>query len=96
MNLQNTPEMIRQVAGAAAFLRLSVASAQLYLLARRLENGLLDKVKTSPDSELIRISNAWADVLVAADFEFENFEENRPTNEQSILISQNSLNQLVA
>ncbi|UZA31218.1 hypothetical protein LP097_06475 [Moraxella bovis] len=96
MNLQNTPEMIRQVAGAAAFLRLSVTSAQLYLLARRLENGLLDKVKTSPDSELIRISNAWADVLVAADFEFENFEENRPTNEQSILISQNSLNQLVA
>lgn len=96
MNLQNTPEMIRQVAGAAAFLRLSAISSQLYLLARRLENGLLDKVKTSPDNELIHISNAWADVLVAADFEFENFEENRPTNEQSILISQNSLNQLVA
>ena len=96
MNLQNTPEMIRQVAGAAAFLRLSATSAQLYLLARRLENGLLDKVKTAPDGELARISNAWADVLVAADFEFENFEENRPTNEQSILISQNSLNQLVA
>lgn len=96
MNLQNTPEMIRQVAGAAVFLRLSATSAQLYLLARRLENGLLDKVKTAPDGELARISNAWADVLVAADFEFENFEENRPTNEQSILISQNSLNQLVA
>jgi len=33
---------------------------------------------------------------VAADFEFENFEENRPTNEQILLISQNSLNLLVA
>ncbi|MGK8265206.1 hypothetical protein [Moraxella nonliquefaciens] len=96
MNLQNTPEMIRQVAGAAAFLRLSATSAQLYLLARRLENGLLDKIKTAPDGELTRISNAWADVLVAADFEFENFEENRPTNEQILLISQNSLNLLVA
>ncbi|MDO4450367.1 MAG: hypothetical protein Q4B79_05340 [Moraxella sp.] len=96
LHLQNTAEMIRQVAGAAAFLRLSATASQLYLLARRLDNGLLDKIRTSPDSELVRISNAWADVLVSADYEFENFEENRPSNEQSILISQNSLNQLVA
>lgn len=96
MHIQNTPEMIRQVAGAASFLRMSAISAQLYLLARRLEDGLLAKISTSPDQELNFISNAWADVLVAADFEFENFEENRPSSEQSILISQNSLNQLVA
>lgn len=96
LHIQHTPEMIRQVAGAASFLRLSATSAQLYLLARRLENGLLEKISTSPDQELNFISNAWADVLVSADFEFENFEENRPSSEQSIVISQNSLNQLVA
>lgn len=96
MHLQNTPEMIRQVAGAAAFLRLSTTSTQLSLLARHLENGLLSKIQSSSDHELTLISNAWADVLVAADFDFENFEENRPTNEKSLLISQNSLNQLVA
>ncbi len=96
MHLQNAPEMIRQVAGAAAFLRLSTTSTQLSLLARHLENGLLSKIQSSSDHELTLISNAWADVLVAADFDFENFEENRPTNEKSLLISQNSLNQLVA
>lgn len=95
LNLQNTPEMIRQVAGAAAFLRMDAVAKQLYRLVAKLENGLLEQIKTADSRELNDICNAWADVLVAADFEFENFEENRPVSKQTLLISENSLNRLL-
>lgn len=95
MNLQNTPEMIRQVAGATGFLRMPVAK-QLYRLAHKLETDLLDLIHTANETQLIQLTSAWADVLVAADIELENFEQNRPSNKQTLLLSENSLNKILA
>lgn len=96
LNLQNTPEMIRQVAGAASFLGLLTIEKQLYRLAQKLETGLLEKIHTASDAQLINIANAWADVLVAADLEFESFEANRPASKQALLISEHSLSSILA
>lgn len=96
LNLQNTPEMIRQVAGAASFLRLSTIAKQLYRLARKLETDLLAQIGTASNNQLTQIADAWADVLVAADVELENFEENRPANKNTLLLSEHSLNTLLA
>ncbi|WP_066801919.1 hypothetical protein [Moraxella oblonga] len=95
MNLQNTPEMVRQVAGAAGFLRMPIAK-QLYRLAHKLETDLLDLIHTANETQLAQLTSAWADVLVAADIELENFEQNRPSNKQTLLLSENSLNKILA
>lgn len=95
LNLQNTPEMIRQVAGAAAFLRMSAIAKQLSRLANRLEAGLLQKLHDASGEEFTKMAAAWADVLVAADIEFENFAKNRPSSKQTLLVSEHSLNRLL-
>lgn len=95
LNLQNTPEMVYQVAGATGFLRMPVAK-QLNRLAHKLENNLLDTIHTANQAQLLQLTSAWADVLVAADIELENFEQNRPSNKQTLLLSENSLNKLLA
>lgn len=95
MNLQNTPEMVHQVAGATAFLRMPVAK-QLLRLANKLETSLLDTIHTANEVQLVQLAGAWADVLVAADIELENFEQNRPSNKQTLLLSENSLNKILA
>lgn len=95
LNLRNTPEMIRQVAGATGFLRMPIAK-QLYRLARKLESDLLDIIHTANDAQLNQITSAWADVLVAADMELENSEQNRPSSKQTLLLSEHSLNKILA
>lgn len=96
VTLSDTPEMIRQVAGAAAFLRLDVVAKQLYRLANKLEKDLLEKISTLSSTQLTHLTNAWADVIVAADMEFESFALNRPTSKQALLLSEYSLSQLLA
>ena len=95
LNLQNTPVMMRQVAGAAAFLRMSVVAKQLTRLAKKLDDGLLQDIHEAPEQEFEQMVSAWADVLVAADMEFENFANNRPSGKQSLLVSEHSLNHLL-
>lgn len=94
--LQDVPEMIRQVSGAAAFLHMPIVNRQLTRLANKLERELLGKLGTLSDNERKQIINRWADVLVAADMALENFAENHPTNRQALLISEHSLNYLLA
>ena len=95
LNLQNTPVMMRQVAGAAAFLRMSVVAKQLTRLVKKLDDGLLQDIHEAPEQEFEQMVSAWADVLVAADMEFENFANNRPSGKQSLLVSEHSLNHLL-
>ena len=94
-NLQQTPDMIRQVSGATAFLHMNVLTRQLSKLANKLEHDLLHKINTLEQEQLVPIMNAWADVLVAADMELENIAENRPTSKRAVLTSEHSLNTLL-
>lgn len=94
-NLQQTPDMIRQVSGATAFLHMNVLTRQLSKLANKLEHDLLNKINTLEQEQLVPIMNAWADVLVAADMELENIAENRPTSKRAVLTSEHSLNTLL-
>ena len=94
-NLQATPQLIRQVSGATAFLQMSSVSKQLSKLAHKLETGLLNRLTEMPNDKLSWLTRHWADVLVTADIELENFTENRPTNQQALLVSERSLNKLL-
>lgn len=96
LSLQNTPEMMYQVAGAAAFLRMSITARQLTRLAKQLEAGLLQKIhETTASEQLAKMTGAWADVLVSAEMAFDDFAKNRPSDRQGLLVSEHSLNQLL-
>ena len=95
-SLHTTPQLIRQVSGATAFLQMPSVAKQLAKLAHKLETGLLGRLIDMPSDRLAQLTCCWADVLVTADLELENFTENRPTNQQAILGSERSLNQLLA
>ncbi|MDO4897298.1 MAG: hypothetical protein Q3971_08045 [Moraxella sp.] len=94
-NLQEAPELIRQVSGAVAFLHMPAISKQLIKLAHKLDTGLLNKIQQLPAEQVSQLTNHWADILVTADMELENFTENRPTSEQMLLTSERSLNRLL-
>lgn len=94
-NLQAAPQLIRQVSGATAFLQMPSVSKQLSKLAHKLETGLLNRLTEMPNDKLSWLTRHWADVLVTADIELENFTENRPTNQQALLVSERSLNKLL-
>lgn len=94
-NLIATPQLIHQVSGATAFLQMPSVAKQLTKLAHKLETGLLGKFNDLPNEKVAELTRHWADVLVTAEIELENFTENRPTNEQAILTSERSLNKLL-
>lgn len=92
LHLQNTPEMLEQVAGSAGFLGLEKTAKMLGRLARYLNEVTVEHKQLLPDVTL----GAIADVLMAADLQFEGQEQNRPVNKHSLLIGQHSLNRLIA
>lgn len=95
LSLQNTPEMMHQVAGAAAFLRMPITARQLTRLAKHLEAGLLQEIHDANAATQAKIASAWADVLISAEMAFDDFAKNRPSNRPSLLVSEHSLNQLL-
>lgn len=93
--LQDISERIRQISGAVEFLGLPDIYQQLNKLAHKLDMGLIQKIKNLPAPQASELTNHWADVLVTADLSLENLTENRPLNEQTMLISERSLNKLL-
>jgi hypothetical protein len=91
LNIQNIPEMIRQVAGAVRFLQLPTPARMLSQLAnyiqQHIENG-----KRIEDYTLAHI----ADVMMAVDYHLDGFEHNRPVSKQALGIGQQSLSELLA
>lgn len=91
LNIQNIPEMIRQVAGAVRFLQLPTPARMLSQLAnyiqQHIENG-----KRIEDYTLAHI----ADVMMAVDYHLDGFEHNRPVSKQALDIGQQSLSELLA
>lgn len=93
--LKDIAERIRQISGAVEFLGLPHIYQQLHKLAHKLDMGLIQKIKALPAPQALELTNHWADVLVTADLSLENLTENRPLNEQTMLISERSLNKLL-
>ncbi len=91
LNIQNTPEMIRQVAGAVRFLRLPISATMLSQLATYIDAQLSADLPLS-DQALTYIAN----VMMSVDYRLESFEHNRPVNQQSLDVAQQSLSQLLA
>lgn len=91
LNIQNIPEMLRQVAGAVRFLQLPTPASMLSQLAnyiqQRIESG-----HRIDDSTLTYI----ADVIMAVDHHLDGFEHNRPVSKQALDVGQQSLSQLLA
>ncbi|WP_201532812.1 hypothetical protein [Psychrobacter ciconiae] len=91
LNIQNTPEMLRQVSGAARFLRLPISASMLSQLASYIDERLAANQPLN-DSALAYI----ADVMMSVDYRLESFEHNRPVNQLSLDVAQRSLSQLLA
>lgn len=91
LNIQNIPEMIRQVAGAVRFLQLPIAGSMLSQLANHLQQCVIAG-KSISDETLAYV----ADVLMSVDYRLEGFENNHPISKQSLDIAQQSLRQLLA
>lgn len=91
LNIQNTPEMLRQVAGAVQFLRLPTSANMLSQLATYLDQCIAND-RPLEDSTLAYI----ADVIVAVDYRLDGFENNRPVSKHSLDVGQHSLSQLIA
>lgn len=90
VNMQNTPEMLRQVAGAVRFLQIPAAANLFGQLSVYIEERLADG-SVIDEQTLARI----ADVIMAVDYRLEGFENNRPISKQSLDIALDSLNQLL-
>ena len=93
--LKDTPEMIRQISGAMAFLRLPIISKQLKRLADKLEFDLLEKLNDLEKPQIIKIAESWADILVAADIQLENFTNNHPISKQAIIAGERGISHLL-
>lgn len=91
LHLQNIPEMLEQVAGASNFLRLNNTAKMLTRLGRYVNETITNKHKLN-DRQLADI----ADIIVAADYQLEGQEQNRPVSKQALLIGQHSLNRVLA
>lgn len=90
-HLQAIPEMLEQVAGALKFLNLPKTAKMTRRLAGYMTT-VLDKQLPLSDTLLADI----ADVVMAADYELEGQEQNRPVAKQAILIGQHSLSRLLS
>jgi hypothetical protein len=91
LNIQNIPEMMRQVAGAVRFLRLPISASMLSQLASYLDQRL---TLGQPIND--NMLAYMADVMMSVDYRLEGFEYNRPVSKQSLDIAQQSLSQLLA
>ena len=91
LNIQNVPEMMRQVSGAVRFLQLPAPASMLSQLAnyidQRIESG-----RRIEDDTLACI----ADVIMAIDYHLDGFEHNRPVSKQALDVGQQSLSNLLA
>lgn len=92
LHLQNTPEMLEQIAGAANFLNAPKTATMLKRLARYLNDSVVEQRLVLSDALLANI----ADVIVAADYQLESHEQNRPINKQVLHLGQHSLNRILA
>ncbi len=92
LHLQNTPEALAQVVGAAEFLRLPIMAQMLRRLSRYLDGYVSESAEPLNLDKLAQI----ADVIVAADYQFEGQEYNRPINKQALHLGTHSLNRLVS
>lgn len=92
LHLQNTPEMLTQVAGAVHFLNAPKTAKMLTRLAQYLEDAVLTQRLILSDRLLAEV----ADVVVAADYQLESHEQNRPMNKQVLHLGQHSLNRILA
>lgn len=90
-HLQNIPEMLEQVAGALVFLELPNTAAMLSRLGRHLSSSINQKTPLSEE----HFANI-ADVIVAADYQLEGREQNRPVSKNALLVGQHSLSRLLA
>ncbi len=91
LNIQNIPEMMRQVAGAVRFLQLPTPASMLSQLANYLQQRI-ESGQRIEDSTLARI----ADVIMAVDHHLDGFEHNRPVSKQALDVGQQSLSHLFA
>ncbi len=91
LNIQNIPEMMRQVAGAVRFLQLPTPASMLSQLANYIEQCIKNG-KRIEDDTLACI----ADVIMAVDYHLDGFEHNRPVSKQALDVGQHSLSQLLA
>lgn len=91
LNIQNIPEMMRQVAGAVRFLQLPTPASMLSQLANYLQQRI-EGGQRIEDSTLACI----ADVIMAVDHHLDGFEHNRPVSKQALDIGQQSLSHLLA
>ncbi len=91
LNIQNIPEMMRQVAGAVRFLQLPTPASMLSQLANYLQQRI-ECGQRIEDSTLACI----ADVIMAVDHHLDGFEHNRPVSKQALDVGQQSLSHLLA
>lgn len=91
LNIQNIPEMMRQVAGAVRFLQLPTPASMLSQLANYIEQRI-ESGRRIEDGTLACI----ADVTMAVDHHLDGFEHNRPVSKQALDVGQQSLSQLLA
>ena len=90
LHIQNLPEMLHQVSGAARFLQMPISASMLSQLTHYLEQRLTINYPLN-NSALEHI----ADVLMSVDYYLQSYEHNRPINRQSLDIAQHSLTQLL-
>ena len=91
LNIQNIPEMMRQVAGAVRFLQLPTPASMLSQLASYLQQRINSGTRIDDDT-LAYI----ADVMMAVDHHLDGFENHRPVSKQALDVGQHSLSQLLA
>ena len=91
LNIQNIPEMLRQVSGAVRFLQLPTPASMLSQLASYLQQRIGNGARLD-DGTLAYI----ADVIMAVDHHLDGFEHNRPVSKQALDVGQQSLSQLLA
>lgn len=91
LNIQNIPEMMRQVAGAVRFLQLPTPASMLSQLANYLEQKIKGGRRIEDDTLA-----CIADVIMAVDYHLDGFEHNRPVSKQALDIGQQSLSDLLA
>ncbi|MGO2019002.1 hypothetical protein [Psychrobacter sp.] len=91
LNIQNIPEMMRQVSGAVRFLQLPTPASMLSQLANYLEQRIEDEQSIEEDTLA-----CIADVMMAVDHHLDGFENNRPVSKQALDVGQQSLSHLLA
>ena len=90
LHIQNLPEMLRQVSGAARFLQMPISGSMLNQLTHYLEQRLT--VNSPLNNHTLE---HIADILMSVDYFLQSYENNRPISRQSLDIAQHSLTQLL-